>query len=161
MSTASLPDRLTAVIEPAVVHLGLVLEAVELAPAGRRRLLRVVVDADAVGDRPAGVTLDRLADATRVVSRALDDADVMTDQPYTLEVTSPGVDRPLTAPRHWRRNVGRLVKVSTHDGGRSTGRVVAAAEKTVTLEVEGAEREIPYDDIAKAAVQVEFNRKGG
>jgi ribosome maturation factor RimP len=161
VSTASLPDRLTAVIEPAVVHLGLVLEAVELAPAGRRRLLRVVVDADAVGDQPAGVTLDRLADATRAVSRALDDADAMADQPYTLEVTSPGVDRPLTAPRHWRRNVGRLVKVSTHDGGRRTGRVLAVTEKSVTLEVEGAEREIPYDDIVKAAVQVEFNRKGG
>jgi ribosome maturation factor RimP len=161
VSTASLPDRLTAVIEPAVAHLGLDLEAVELAPAGRRRLLRVIVDADAEGDGPGGVTLDRIADATRAVSRALDDADVMADQPYTLEVTSPGVDRPLTAPRHWRRNVGRLVKVSTSDGRRRTGRVLDVAEKSVTLEVGGAEQELSYDDIAKAAVQVEFNRKGG
>jgi ribosome maturation factor RimP len=161
VSAASLPDRLAAVIEPAVVPLGLDLEAVELAPAGRRRLLRVVVDADADGDGPAGVTLDRLADATRAVSRALDDAEVMADQPYTLEVTSPGVDRPLTAPRHWRRNLGRLVKVSTADGRRRTGRVLDVGEGSVTLEVDGAEQELSYDDITKAAVQVEFNRKGG
>jgi ribosome maturation factor RimP len=161
VSTASLPDRLTAVIEPAVAHLGLDLEAVELAPAGRRRLLRVIVDADAEGDGPGGVTLDRIADATRAVSRALDDADVMADQSYTLEVTSPGVDRPLTAPRHWRRNVGRLVKVSTSDGRRRTGRVLDVAEESVTLEIDGADQELSYDEIAKAAVQVEFNRKDG
>lgn len=162
VSTASLPDRLTAVIEPAVAHLGLELEAVELAKAGRRRLLRVVVDADPqneAGDR--GVTLDRLAEATRVVSRALDDSDAMTDDPYTLEVTSPGVDRPLTAPRHWRRNVGRLVKVSTTDGETRTGRVLVAGDATVTLKVSGTEHEMRYDDIASGTVQVEFNRKDG
>jgi ribosome maturation factor RimP len=162
VSTASLPDRLTAVIEPAVAHLGLELEAVELAKAGRRRLLRVVVDADApeAGAAP-GVTLDRLAEATRAVSRALDDAGAMSDDPYTLEVTSPGVDRPLTAPRHWRRNLGRLVKVTGVDGSRRTGRVLAVGEKSVTLEVGGTELELPYDDVASATVQVEFNRKGG
>ena len=161
MSAASLPDRLTAVIEPTVVHLGLELEAVELAKAGRRRLLRVVVDADAAEDGASGVTLDRLAEATRAVSRALDDANAMTDDPYTLEVTSPGVDRPLTAPRHWRRNLGRLVKVTATDGSRHTGRVLAVDEKSVTLEVSGTELEMPYDDITHAAVQVEFNRREG
>jgi ribosome maturation factor RimP len=162
VSTASLPDRLTAVIEPAVAHLGLELEAVELAKAGRRRLLRVIVDADPAPDSTAsGLTLDRLAEATRAVSRALDEADAMANDPYTLEVTSPGVDRPLTAPRHWRRNLGRLVKVTAADGSRRTGRVLSVGEKAVTLEVSGAEIELPYDDVAKATVQVEFKRKGG
>lgn len=161
MSATSLPDRLTAVIEPAVAHLGLELEAVEQASAGRRRLLRVIVDRDADDDGAAGVTLDRLAEATRAVSRVLDESDVMSDQPYTLEVTSPGVDRPLTAPRHWRRNRGRLVKVATTDGTRRTGRVLGVGEKSVTLEVSGTELEMPYDDIVKATVQVEFNRKDG
>ena len=90
--------------------MGLDLEAVELTPAGRRRVLRVAVDKD------GGVTLDDVAEATKEVSRLLDASDVMGEQPYTLEVTSPGIDRPLTLPRHWRRNAGRLVKVTTHDG---------------------------------------------
>ena len=162
MSTASLPDRLTAVIEPAVAHLGLELEAVELAKAGRRRLLRVVVDTDpGPDDTPRGVSLDRLAEANRAVSRALDATELMADGPYTLEVTSPGVDRPLTAPRHWRRNRGRLVKVVAHDGSRRTGRVLAAGEESVTLDIDGAEVEMPYGEVAKATVQVELNRKGG
>ena len=61
-------------------------------------MLRVAVDKD------GGVTLDDVADATREVNRVLDGSDVMGEQPYTLEVTSRGVDRPLTLPRHWRRN---------------------------------------------------------
>lgn len=160
MSTTSLPDRLAEVLAPAVAPLGLELEAVELANAGRRRLLRVIVDADADAGT-SGLTLDRLADATRAVSQALDDADAMGEQPYTLEVTSPGVDRPLTLPRHWRRNVGRKVAVTTADQTRRTGRIRAVGETSVTLDVGGTEVEMRYDDIAKALVQVEFNRKEG
>jgi ribosome maturation factor RimP len=160
VSTTSLPDRLAEVLAPAVAPLGLELEAVELANAGRRRLLRVIVDADADAGT-SGLTLDRLADATRAVSQALDDADAMGEQPYTLEVTSPGVDRPLTLPRHWRRNVGRKVAVTTADQTRRTGRIRAVGETSVTLDVGGTEVEMRYDDIAKALVQVEFNRKEG
>ena len=90
--------------------LGLDLEAVDITPAGKRRILRVAVDKD------GGVTLDEVAEATREVDRVLDDSDVMGEQPYTLEVTSRGVDRPLTLPRHWRRNADRLVKVTFADG---------------------------------------------
>jgi ribosome maturation factor RimP len=162
VNAASLPDRLTAVVEPAVAHLGLELEAVELTNAGRRRLLRVVVDAAAESaDDARGVSLDQLAEATREVSQALDDADAMGDRAYTLEVTSPGIDRPLTALRHWRRNIGRLVKVTSTEGSRQTGRVLRVAEESVTLDVDGTEREWPYADIARATVQVEFNRKDG
>jgi ribosome maturation factor RimP len=160
VATTSLPDRLAEVLAPAVAPLGLELEAVELANAGRRRLLRVIVDAD-VDDGTSGLTLDRLADATRAVSEALDAADTMGEQPYTLEVTSPGVDRPLTAPRHWRRNLGRKVAVTTTDQTRRTGRIRSIGETSVTLEVGGTEVELRFADIAKALVQVEFNRKEG
>ena len=113
MSTDQTRDRLAGVLTDPLLPAGLDVEAVELTPAGSRRLLRVAVDKD------GGVTLDDIADATREVSRVLDDTDAMGEQPYTLEVTSPGVDRPLTLPRHWRRNQDRLVKVTLADGGAS------------------------------------------
>ena len=133
--------------------LGLDVEAVELTPAGRRRILRIAVDGD------DGVTLDDVAGATKKVSEVLDASDVMGEQPYTLEVTSRGVDRPLTLPRHWRRNADRLVKVTLHDGESLTGRVKDSSDEAVTLDVDGTPREIGYDQVAKALVQVEFNRK--
>lgn len=141
----------TALVDP-LLELGLDLEAVELTPAGKRRVLRVAVDKD------GGVTLDDVADATRLVERVLDESDVMGEHPYTLEVTSRGVDRPLTLPRHWRRNTDRLVKATLHDGDTVTGRVVSSDEHAVVLDVDGSHREIALADVAKALVQVEFNR---
>lgn len=134
-------------------ELGFDVEAVDLTPAGKRRILRVAVDKD------GGVTLDDVADATRVVSGVLDDSDVMGEHPYTLEVTSRGVDRPLTLPRHWRRNADRLVKVTLAEGEVLTGRIGESTEQSVVLDVAGAPREVAYADVAKALVQIEFNRK--
>jgi ribosome maturation factor RimP len=142
----------TALTDP-LAALGLDLEALELTPAGKRRVLRVAVDKD------GGVTLDDVADATREVSRVLDDSDVMGELPYLLEVTSRGVDRPLVRPRHWRRNEGRLVKVSLVEGGQLTGRIGPGDEDGVVLTVDGEEHRLAYADVAKALVQVEFNRK--
>jgi ribosome maturation factor RimP len=146
-------DRIERELATPLGALGLDVEAVELTPAGKRRILRIAVDGD------DGVTLDDVADATRTVSAVLDESDVMGEQPYTLEVTSRGVDRPLTLPRHWRRNADRLVKVTTKDGQTVTGRIVGSSEDAATLDVDGARREIGYADVAKALVQVEFNRK--
>ena len=146
-------DRIEAEITDPLRAMGLDVEAVELTPAGKRRVLRVAVDQD------GGVTLDDVADATREISRVLDESDVMGEMPYTLEVTSRGVDRPLTLPRHWRRNEDRLVKVVLVEGGEMTGRILASAETSVTLDVEESTREVPYADIAKALVQIEFNRR--
>jgi ribosome maturation factor RimP len=147
-------DRLVDTLRPAVEGAGLDLEDIEVTPAGRRRLVRVVVDKD------GGVTLDDIADTTRLVSQRLDDDDdLLGEMSYTLEVTSPGTDRPLTAERHWRRNVGRLVKVVPHDGDHFTGRVVEAGDRSVRLDVDGAAREVDYADVRKARVEVEFNRK--
>ncbi len=135
--------------------LGLDIEAVEITPAGKRRILRVAVDKD------GGVTLDDVAEATREVNRVLDGSDVRGEQPYTLEVTSRGVDRPLTLPRHWRRNEGRLVKATLADGSSVTGRVVASDDAAATVEVDGDRRELAFDEVRKALVQVEFNRAAG
>ena len=141
-------------IDP-LAALGLDVEAVEITPAGKRRVLRVAVDKD------GGVTLDDVADATREVSRVIDDSDVMGEQPYTLEVTSRGVDRPLTLPRHWRRNVDRLVKVTLEGGETLTGRILESGEEAATLDVSGQRREIALADVSKALVQIEFKRPGG
>ena len=146
-------DRIEAELVDPLSVMGLDVEAVEVAPAGKRRVLRVAVDKD------GGVTLDDVADATREVSRVLDESDVMGEMPYTLEVTSRGVDRPLTLPRHWRRNADRLVKATLTDGTTVTGRITDSSEESVTLDVSGETHEVAYADVAKAFVQVEFNRK--
>jgi ribosome maturation factor RimP len=147
-------ERLVEELTGPLLTLGLDLEAVELSSAGRRRVLRVAVDRD------GGVTLDDVAAATKEVSRLLDDSDVMGEQPYLLEVSSPGTDRPLTQPRHWRRNTGRLVVVTTTDGTRRTGRVVDAGEDRVVLDVDGERQEVALTDVVKARVEVELNRPG-
>jgi ribosome maturation factor RimP len=153
VSTDQTRDRLAGVLTDPLLAAGLDVEGIELTPAGKRRLLRVAVDKD------GGVTMDDIADATKQVSRLLDESDVMGDRPYTLEVTSPGTDRPLTRPRHWRRNRGRLVKVRRQDGDAFTGRITDSDDDGATLDIDGTSRQVSYDDVAQARVQVEFNRK--
>jgi ribosome maturation factor RimP len=152
MGSTPTREHLRSLLEPVLQAARLDLEEVHVTPAGRRRLLRVVVDGD------GGVDLDRLALLSRSVSEVLDDSDAMGSQPYVLEVTSPGVDRPLTEPRHWRRATSRLVRAELATGGVVTGRVVAAGEQSATLDTGGARRELRYDQVTKARVQVEFTR---
>jgi len=148
--------RITDVISPVVAAAGMDLESVRVTAAGRRRLLRVVVDSD------RGVSLDDAATVSRELSAALDTVAVMGDFPYTLEVSSPGVDRPLTDRRHWRRAVGRLVQVTVTDAtgsGPVSGRIAAADADGVTLDVDGdpnARRRFPYAVLGPGAIQVEF-----
>jgi ribosome maturation factor RimP len=131
---------------------GLDIEAVELSSAGRRRVVRVLVDKD------GGVTLDDVAAATTLVGARLDETDALGERPYTLEVTSPGIDRPLTAPRHWRRNVGRLVSFTVSDGAAIVGRIVSSDDGTATIDIDGEPRQIDYAEVTKARIQIEFNR---
>jgi ribosome maturation factor RimP len=147
-------ERIETELVAPLTELELDVEAVEITPAGKRRILRIAVDKD------GGVTLDDVADATREISRVLDESDVMGEQPYTLEVTSRGVDRPLVLPRHWRRNVDRLVKVSTSDSETIEGRIVASDDTAARIDVGGTTREIAFADVVRAQVQVEFNRRG-
>lgn len=147
-------DRVRGVVGPVVAAAGLDLESLQVSAAGRRRLLRVVVDAD------EGVSLDTVAEVSQRLSQALDDTDAMGGQPYVLEVSSPGTDRPLTEPRHWRRAVGRLVEVRLVAGGALEGRVVGADDDGVDLLVDRQARRLAYPEVARAVVQVEFSRLG-
>lgn len=153
--------QLTSLLTPLLAQFALELDALDSVPAGRRRLLRVIVDGDGPDGR--GPSLDDIAEATKAISNALDTADFLGQQPYTLEVSSRGTSRPLTEPKHWRRNTGRLVKVVLAEGGEVTGRVVGTTEETVTLEVVTnakknltETRDLALADIAKALVQIEF-----
>jgi ribosome maturation factor RimP len=145
---------LLALLGPVVAERGLDLEDVVVTPAGKRRLLRVIVDQD------GGVELDAVAAVSSAVSQVLDESSVMGGAPYVLEVTSPGVDRPLTEPRHWRRNVSRLVKAGLADGTTVLGRISAADDESVTLDVDGVERRLELAAVTSGRVQVEFNRPG-
>jgi ribosome maturation factor RimP len=145
-------EKVHAALEPVVTGAGYDLEDVTVTAAGRRSVVRVVVDRD------GGVDLDAVAEISRLVSDTLDARPVTGDVPYTLEVSSPGVDRPLTEPRHWRRAAGRLVQVTAAGAGTVTGRVVAADDTTVTLAVDGVERTFPLADLGPGHVQVEFSR---
>jgi ribosome maturation factor RimP len=151
--------RLTQVLEPVIRAAGLDLESVRVAAAGRRRMLRIVVDAD------RGPGLDDIAVLSRSLSAELDSSGVMGETAYTLEVSSPGVDRPLTAERHWRRAQGRLVRVPLAPGAPGypdtvLGRVVMARPDAVVLEIGGQRLEFGYQDLGPGQVQIEFGSGG-
>jgi len=152
MVSAAVRSRLVQLLEPVVAATGADLEDVQVRAAGRRSVVEVLVDRD------GGVTLDDVAEIARVVSEALDADDPLGETPYTLEVGSRGVDRPLTLARHWRRATGRLVKVSVRDGAGVTGRVTAADDDGADLDVDGTTRRIAFADVTKAVVQVEFGK---
>lgn len=153
MPTTDIRDRLAEELTGPLAALELDLEAVDLSSAGKRRVLRVAIDKD------GGVTMDDIAAATREVSRVLDQTGAMGEQAYTLEVSSPGVDRPLTHPRHWRRNVGRLVAVTSAEGEQLTGRVTESDGEGAVLDVDGTEQRIEYAGVKKAKVQIEFKKE--
>ena len=162
------PADLARVLEPAIRAAGMDLESVRVSPAGRRRLLKLVVDAD------GGVGLEAIAEVSREVAVRLDASGVMGEVPYTLEVSSPGVDRPLTEPRHWRRAQGRLVSAPLavaggDDPGRAgaprrpptfQGWILVAGETSVTLDIDGDQVELDYVELGPGQVQVEFGRAG-
>ncbi|MEV0403671.1 ribosome maturation factor RimP [Actinoallomurus sp. NPDC050550] len=145
---------LMRLLEPVIAGAGFDLEDVIVTPAGKRRQVRVIVDAD------GGVSLDGVADVSQEISHVLDESDAMGSGSYVLEVTSPGVDRPLTQPRHWRRAAGRLVRATLTEGGEITGRVTSADDTAVVLDSDGREHRLGYAELTRGRVQVEFNRRG-
>ncbi|MFV2120452.1 ribosome maturation factor RimP [Streptomyces sp. Act-28] len=158
MSTTQ-SERLRGLLEPLVTARQLELEEIEVSRAGRRRVLRVIVDSD------EGVELDACAELSRAISQTLDETDVMGEDEYVLEVSSPGADRPLTEHRHYARATGRLVKFRLHDGGDLVARVLGVDDEGLDLEVPGVKgrkataRRLEFPEIAKARVEIEFNRK--
>ena len=149
-------SQIAGVLTPILAQFGLELEALEIIPAGKRRVLRLVVDGD--GPQGTGPLLDDIAEASKAASAALDRADVTGSASYVLEVTSRGVSRPLELPRHWRRNAGRLVAVRLSEGDTITGRIVSNSEDGVRLDADGKTREVRFADVDRALVQVELNR---
>jgi ribosome maturation factor RimP len=147
-----LASRLEPLVAEAVTTAGFDLDALDVQQAGRRKLVKVVVDSD------DGVGLDEVAEISRAVSTVLDEHEHLIAGAYTLEVTSPGVDRPLSKPRHWRRAKYRLVRISTHDGAEFVGRAGHAGERSVRVLVDGAMRDVRYDSVAKAVIEIEFKQ---
>ena len=151
MNTADIES----LVAPVAATHSLELDRLEVMTAGKRAVVRIFLD----GDGPAGrgPSLDEIAEATRSISAALDAADVTGGRPYTLEVSSRGVSRPLTEARHFRRNTGRLVEFALGED-RVTGRILGADDTGVDVEVDGASRRIPLAEVTRALVQVELNR---
>jgi ribosome maturation factor RimP len=146
----SLAENLTDLLEPAIKRAGFVLEEVKVTPAGKRRIIAVIIDGE---DR--NPSLDEVTVVSRQVSDILDNYSQLGDLPFTLEVTTPGVDRPLMLPRHWRKNVGRLVKITPNEGEPFISRITSVSDESVALE----SREIKYSEIKRASIEIEFNRK--
>jgi ribosome maturation factor RimP len=147
--------RVIEVVEPVAISAGYDLEDLAVVRMGRRFVLRVTVDRD------GGVPLSDVAELARGVSAALDEAEAahgdLIPGEYQLEVSSPGVDRPLKLPRHWRRNIGRLVKVKV--GGQTVvGRVISADDDGFRLDVDGTIRDLGYDEVGAGRVEIEFSR---
>jgi ribosome maturation factor RimP len=165
MTTA---EQVRAAIEPALAPLGLVIEDVTVNPAGKRRLVRVLVDTDIAdldstdtASQVPPLSLAAVAEATRAVSDELDASDVMGQTAYVLEVSSPGIGRPLTSRDQFRRQVGRLVEVA-HADGPTTGRLLEVGPDAVRLEVPATRKApartetIELGAISRGTVQVEF-----
>ena len=141
-------------IEPCLTPRGVDLEELSVTPVGRREIVRVVVDRD------GGVDLDLIAELSTEIATALDEVGSLFPGAYVLEVTSPGVDRPLTEPRHWRRAVGRLVTVQCASRSPVHGRLVRAGDSDATVQVPGeGEVRIEFVDVTEAHVEIEFDRR--
>jgi ribosome maturation factor RimP len=154
----ALKDQISELVTPAVSEQGFYLEDVHVATPGSHRIVTCIVDGD------ASLNLDQVTSVSRVISELLDEAAFMGETPFTLEVTSPGVDRPLTQPRHFAKNADRLLKIVKVDGSEVTGRILSNTDHDVTLSVavkkETVEQTVSLADIKRAVVEIEFNRKG-
>jgi len=154
----SLSDKITELVQPAVEQAGFFLEDVHVVSPGKHRIITCIVD----GQTP--LNLDQVTSVSRDISELLDGADFMDDTAFTLEVTSPGVDRPLTLPRHWQKNLNRLVKVVRLDGSVVNGRITTIEDANVVLieDIKGKTKEhaLSLNDVKRATVEIEFNRKG-
>lgn len=150
----SLQIDLMELLTPIVTDAGLVLEEVQITPAGKRRVIAVIVDG---ADR--NPTLDEVTLVSKSVSSLLDSYTKLGDMPFTLEVTTPGIDRPLTQQRHWQKNIGRLVRITPAEGDAFVGRIVSAGGESAIIDLPSGEESIFYNDVKRAVVQIEFNRK--
>ncbi len=153
----ALKDQIAELITPALQQAGYFLEDINVVSPGNHRIVTVIVDGE------SALNLDQVTVASKLVSELVDEAAFMGETPFTLEVTSPGIDRPLTLPRHFAKNVTRLLKVTKSDGSVVTGRITSNSDLDVTLTVvekkETKEVVVAFSEIKRAVVEIEFNRK--
>ncbi len=153
----ALKDQISELISPALQQAGYFLEDINVVSPGNHRIVTVIVDGE------SALNLDQVTVASKLVSELVDEASFMGETPFTLEVTSPGIDRPLTLPRHFAKNVTRLLKITKSDGVVITGRITSNTDSDVTLTVtekkEVKEVTVALADIKRAVVEIEFNRK--
>ena len=139
-------EDISAAITPALEALGFYLEDVTITSAGRRSMLTVIVDGD------THLSLDQVTSATKAIGEIVESIQSLGETPFTLEVTSPGLDRPLTKVRHWQKNINRLVKVVLQDGSEIKGRINEVNESSSVV----GEIKVNYSDIKRATLEVEF-----
>jgi ribosome maturation factor RimP len=141
-------EQVLAVITPAIESLGFYVEDITITSAGKRSMLTVIVDGD------THLSLDQVTVATKAISEIVENLPTLGNNPFTLEVTSPGLDRPLTKPRHWRKNQDRLIKIVLTDGKEIKGRIKDSNEESVTVD----EQTIKFADVKRATLEVEFKK---
>jgi ribosome maturation factor RimP len=141
-------EQVAAVITPAIQALGFYVEDISITSAGRRSMLTVIVDGD------THLSLDQVTVATKAISEIVENLPTLGNNPFTLEVTSPGLDRPLTKPRHWRKNKDRLIKIVLNDGKEITGRIKDSTDDEVIVD----EQKVAFVDIKRATLEIEFKQ---
>jgi len=150
--------RLEALVGPVVESAGLELVDVSFRTEGGRRVVRVTVD------REGGVDLDTISRTSEAISRRLDLEDAIAGS-YALEVSSPGVERPLKVPNELERRVGELVRLKTSapvEGSRThTGSIVSVDDHDVVIETEQGERRLRLEDVSAARTVFDWNAGRG
>ena len=152
----ALVDNLNELLAPVVKASGLLLEEIKVIPVGRSRIISVIVDHE-----ERNLNLDEVAASSRAISEILENYGQLGDNPFTLEVTSPGVDRPLVKAYQWKKNLGRLISIVKVDGEKLIGRLKSIDLDSALLEVKSGEVSVLFSEIKRATVEIEFNRKDG
>lgn len=143
-------EEISTAITPALSDLGFYLEDITITSAGRRSMITVIVDGD------NHLSLDQVTVATKAIGEIVENIQSLGQAPFTLEVTSPGLDRPLTKPRHWRKNIDRLVKIVLLDGKEIKGRVKDVSEISTTVD----DQVVKFSEIKRATLEIEFKQVG-
>ena len=142
----SLNEDISAAIRPIIEASGNYLEELTITSAGKVKILTVIVDSD------SHLNLDQITVVTKEISEVIETLEELGDSAFTLEVTSPGIDRPLTKPRHWRKNFDRLVKITMTSGKDIQGRIGEATETNVLV----GDQKVSFEDIKRAVLEIEF-----
>jgi ribosome maturation factor RimP len=141
-------EQVAAAITPIIESLGFYVEDIAITSAGKRSMLTVIVDGD------THLSLDQVTVATKAISEIVENLPTLGNNPFTLEVTSPGLERPLTKPRHWQKNKDRLIKIILNDGKEIMGRIKDSTQSAVTVD----EQIINFADMKRATLEIEFKQ---